>query len=205
MPSSPTRAKRACFVPRRGIKNSPPLFPAIHRSMEIWQVIKRPRSRDRKVAGDIQAKKINSRLTSVGHVGPHVQFGETRETWHSRQPASPDTAHPERNDTDPALCVECIQHQAFRNQWTEFCKGNRPMREQKIVPGLLHDPGATTRWPWTVSDMLQQRVQEISLLLSHEMAIADTQGRRVTCQHSHVSFNQRCDHAQAFQPKLSLR
>jgi hypothetical protein len=34
------------------------------------------------------------------------------------------------------------------------------MREQKIVPGLLHDPGATRQRPWTVSDVLQQRVQE---------------------------------------------
>jgi len=38
------------------------------------------------------------------------------------------------------------------------------MREQKIVPGLLHDPRASRQWPWTVSDVLQQRVQEISLL-----------------------------------------
>jgi hypothetical protein len=53
--------------------------------------------------------------------------------------------------------------------------------------------------------VLQQRVHRISLLPSHELAIADSQGRRVTCQHSHVPFNQRCDHAQAFQPKLSRR
>src|SRR5438270_8407926 len=120
----------------------------MHSGMEIRQVIEGASSPDRKVAGDIQAEKINSSLASVAHIGPHVKFGEVRETWHSRQPATADSAHPERNDTDPALSVKGVEPQALRNQWTESCEGNRPMREQKIVPGLLHNPRASRQLPW---------------------------------------------------------
>src|SRR5437762_4229296 len=108
--------------------------------MEIRQVIKRASPPHREVAGNIQAEKINSRLVSVRHVSSQVKFGETREPWHRRQPASPDTAHPERNDADPALSVEDVQNQLRRDKRSQLCEGNRPMREQKIVPGLLHDP-----------------------------------------------------------------
>ena len=88
------------------------------------------------------------------------------------------------------------------------------MGEEEVVPGLLHNPGAGGQRPGTMGHVLKQVVHGSVQLeygvgenysthgtqghrgLAHEMAIADSQARRVTCEHSHGSYcKQSCDHA----------
>ena len=62
------------------------------------------------------------------------------------------------------MFLKDVESELIRDKRPEVCNRNRPMREQKVVPGLLHDPGAGRVWPRAMCDALQQRMQGISLL-----------------------------------------
>ena len=77
--------------------------------------------------------------------------------------AAANAAHPKRHHAGPAVTIEGIERQLARNEWPHALRRKRPMREKKIVPGLLHDPRTGGKRPRTVCCRLKKRMHEGSL------------------------------------------
>src|SRR5579859_6434703 len=127
----------------REIKNRTISSYGLHCGIEIGQMKEFARCPYGGKVGGIETEEVNARLASAGHVGANVEFGEPGKAGQRGNHAGTNSAHPEGNDADPALALESIERQPGRYQGAEPLRRKRPVREQKIVPGLLHNPRAT--------------------------------------------------------------
>src|SRR5690242_6110197 len=90
----------------RAIKNRIVSSYGLHCGVEIRQMKEFARCPYGRKIGGVEAEEVNAGLASVGHVGSHVEFRETRKAGQGRNPAGVNTAHPEWNHTDPALTTK---------------------------------------------------------------------------------------------------
>src|SRR5438270_227460 len=80
-----------------------------HSRVEIWQVIRQPRSPNRRRIKGIKAEEEDSRFTLVGHVRSHIQFRESREHRQRRHAPKGNIGHVKRRHRHPCFAVVQIQ------------------------------------------------------------------------------------------------
>lgn len=132
---------------------------AAHAGMEVREVISLARHPGCGSAAGVEAEKIDTGLSAVCHIGADVEFRERGEAGQLREPAGTNAAHVEGRDCDPALLVEGMEFECGWDERAHDLRIDGPVREEKIVPGLLHDPGTRRYGPRTVSADLKHRVQ----------------------------------------------
>lgn len=117
---------------------------AAHTSVKIRKMVCKARRPGRNSTARIQTEKIHSRLTAVIYISANVQLRECGKAWESGHEPGTYAAHAEGCDGNPAFSVESVEGEDGWNQRAHDIWIDGPMREEKIVPSLLHDPWA--RW-----------------------------------------------------------
>src|SRR5258708_13152607 len=112
--------------------------------MKIRQVVERASGPDCGKIGRVETEEIHARLAAEGYIGAHVKLGEAREPRERRQPTSANTAHVKGRNADPALTIKGVESKLFRDERVHHRGGNGPMRDQQLVPDLLHHPPPAT-------------------------------------------------------------
>ncbi len=88
---------------------------------------------------EVNAGAVGAALT---HVGAQVELREGAGAGHRRQAVDADAVHAEGDYTEPAGAVEGVDDQVGGQGGLNGGDGHGPVREEKIVPALLHGPGA---------------------------------------------------------------
>src|ERR1041385_5906350 len=133
---------------------------------------------DGSMIGCIEAEEVNPGLATIGHVGAHVKFGETRKAGQRGNHPGANSAHPERNDADPALAIKKIERQLRRDERANLRRSERPVREQQVVPDLPHDPASRSDGPGTMVDRMEEGMHAISVAPARDVSVCDCYSTR---------------------------
>jgi hypothetical protein len=155
--------------PIRSLRKIDDLLPTLlkcHPGSKVRQVKPCPRHCHCDAIRRIQTEKPNSPLSSCLHVRSHVQFRKRRKPRHGRRPSQTHCGHAKRHNPNPRLPVERIQLQLARHQRTQRLHGNRPVREQQVLPVLRHHPRTRGQLPRPVLHKFQRRMHLYSPLMS---------------------------------------
>src|SRR5262249_55951936 len=125
---------------RAAIGNPFALRLATHARTKIRQMKDHPRRSDSNGVRSVQTKKPHTGLAAASDIGPNVQFRKLGKPRQCRRPASADAGHTERHNAEPCAAVECVNTEAPGNERAQSFLGNRPVREEQIVPNLSHNP-----------------------------------------------------------------
>ncbi len=158
-------------------------------------MIKRARSPHSGTTRCVEAEEVDARFAVIGDIGAHIQFRQRGKSGYRREISGANAAHAERNDTDPALGTEGIERKLRRNQRPDLIRRDRPVGEEQIMPGLLHDPGAGGQRPRTVRGLAEQRVHANSVdgrCECGDTALAASAGHSSHTLHIHVAYPQAC-------------
>src|ERR1043165_3303601 len=91
-------------------------IPDPHSCVEVGKGIKSTRAEDRTNRSGVETKKIHTRFTVEGDIGPYVQLRKRGSPWDRRQSSRAQTGEMERRQGDPAAAFASVQSQRFRNQ-----------------------------------------------------------------------------------------
>jgi hypothetical protein len=134
-----------------------------HLCRVIRQAITQTRRPACQTASGIEAQEKDPGLAAIGDVGADIHLGKCGNSREGRRSAQSNSAHVKGSNRQPAPSLELIEGEGRRNQGSESFRRNRPVREQKIVPGLPHDPRPARERPWAMLSDFEQRVQSMFL------------------------------------------
>jgi len=80
-----------------------------HLRVEIREMVESAGSPDGRVTRGVEAEEIDAGFALVDDIRSNIQLGKAREAGNRRRPASADSAHAERNDSDPTFSVEGVE------------------------------------------------------------------------------------------------
>src|SRR5260221_8238296 len=100
--------RAASIVALRMVFDRVPLLPERHLGIEVWQMIKRPRSPHRQLVRRIQREKPNARNALAMNIGAHVEFVKSAGAGNWEQERATNTPHRERHHSDPGFTVEGV-------------------------------------------------------------------------------------------------
>src|SRR6266576_6676589 len=133
-----------------------------HIREKIGQMVEGARGVDGWPVSRIQTKKIHACFIAERHVGTNVEFGEAGQPWKRGQPARTYAAHPEGNDTQPAMVIKHIQRELRWNQGPHHLRCNRPVRKEQVMPALCHDPRSRWQGPRSMRNELKSRMHRLT-------------------------------------------
>ena len=104
--------------------------------------------------GGVEGEEVDSGDVGVGFadVGAEVELGKAVGSGNDGQAADLDAIHPEGDDADPGGAVVGVGGEAGREQAGDLRGGQRPVREEEIVPALGHGPAGLGQRPGAVAD-----------------------------------------------------
>ena len=152
----PQRSRRTSTIFSAALVPNPSrILRTTHPRKKIRQMKERSRAPHRNRIRRIQTKKPHARLSIPHHISPHIQFRKPRKPRNRRDPSHPHTRHAKWRHAQPRLPVKCIYLQPPRNHRTQCLHRHRPVREQQMVPLLLHDPQTARQRPRPVGRVLK--------------------------------------------------
>src|ERR1700722_1310510 len=101
--------------------------------------------------GCVEAKKPDAGFPVALDVGADVEFGEGGECRQRGSAAQANAGHAEWDDADPGFTVKRIDFKRGGDQRTQSTQPgcvDWPVGEEKVVPGLRHDPWGWRNRPW---------------------------------------------------------
>ena len=128
-------------------------------SVFIGQVEEAARGPDGERVGRVEGQEPDARFSLVFDIEAKIEFGEGGDPGEVWERAMHDASHSEGDDTDPGCPIKLLDCERRRDEGGEDARGNRPMREEEVAPGLPPSPWNFGKRPRSMRGFQERRMR----------------------------------------------